>query len=142
MNQELLKQNLNEIKRLTDSCLNALGRTKDQITTTAKLKPSSKSKSPEIDFELPIRPFIKQNAKKMSGPKKFTLLVAYLAKGDINKQVLLSEIAKEWNRMTAKHLLGLKFNRYFTSEAKDHDWVETKKKGFYNLRSSWKAIFT
>lgn len=140
MDQEKLKQNLNEIKRLAEVCLDSLGNTRDQKTTTAKVKKSSKSKSPEIDFGFPIRPFMKQNAKNMSGPKKFTLLVAYLAKGDNNKQVLLSEITQEWNRMTAGHLLGLKFNRYFSAAAKDQDWVETKKKGFYNLRPSWKAI--
>ena len=77
----------------------------------------------------------------MSGAKKFTLILSWLAKGDLKKEILHSEIENQWGRMTAKSLLGQKYNRFFPAEAKDSDWVDSKKKGIYSLRPSWKKIF-
>lgn len=90
---------------------------------------------------MPIRPFVKRYGARLNGQQKFTLLVAFLAGGDINKKVPLEEIEKEWNRMTGKGLLGMKFNRFYTGRAKENDWVNTEKTGLYHLRPSWKAIF-
>jgi hypothetical protein len=95
----------------------------------------------EIDFDIPLRPFVKKYIKGMSGPKKFTLLVSWFAKGDLKKEIALSEIRRNWNKMRAKTLLNMKFNLFYTSQAKENDWVESKRKGFYNLRPSWKEIF-
>ena len=77
----------------------------------------------------------------MNGAKKFTLLIAYLTKGDSSKTVPLSEIESHWNRMKSKRLLGMKFNRLYTSQARENDWVSAEKTGTYRLRPSWKAIF-
>jgi len=77
----------------------------------------------------------------MSGPKKFTLLLAYLAKGDLKKVIALEEIQKQWNKMTAKSLLGMEFNRFYPASAKENDWVNSEKNGSYNLRPAWTAIF-
>lgn len=76
----------------------------------------------------------------MSGPKKFTLLVARFVKGDLKKEIALSEIRRNWNKMSAKTLLNMKFNLFYPSQAKENDWVESKRKGFYNLRPDWKEI--
>ena len=43
--------------------------------------------------------------------------------------------------MTSKGLLGMKFNRLYTSQARENDWASTEKTGAYRLRPSWKAIF-
>ena len=43
--------------------------------------------------------------------------------------------------MTAKGLLGMKFNRFYSAAAKNSDWVNTQKNGLYHLRPSWKDIF-
>jgi hypothetical protein len=102
-----------------------------------KEKPAPKP----LDFSLPIRAFIKRHARHLSGPKKFTLLVAYLAKGDLKKTISLVEIKKHWSRMTAKSLLAVEFNSFYSSPAKDNDWVNTEKTGLYYLRPSWRAIF-
>ncbi|MFH1066528.1 MAG: hypothetical protein V1746_01300 [bacterium] len=117
---------------------------KDGSKTASLKKPfyaKEKSSPPTLDFSMPIRAFVKRHGIDMSGSKKFTLLVAYLAKGDLKKTVPLVEIHKQWNKMTAKGLLGMEFNRFHSSPAKENDWVNTEKSGSYNLRPSWKAIF-
>ena len=88
-----------------------------------------------------MRPFVKKYSGGMSGPEKFTLLLAYLTKGDATKTVALSDIENQWSRMTGKGLLGMKFNRFYPSQARDNDWASTEKAGAYRLRPSWKAIF-
>lgn len=109
------------------------------ISTTHHAKQKS---SESLDFSMGIRGFVKRHAKGMSGPKKFTLLLAYLAKGDLDKTILFVEIKKHWNNLTAKSLLGMEYNSFFASSAKESDWVKTEKNGSYNLRPSWKAIFS
>jgi|ERR1700733_2849983 len=94
-----------------------------------------------IDFSMPIRAFVKKYGTNMSGPKKFTLMVAYLTKGDATKRITLAEIERYWNKMTAKGLLGMKFNRFYASQAKENDWANTEKTGAYHLRPAWKEIF-
>jgi hypothetical protein len=81
---------------------------------------------------------MKSCSKNLSGSKKFVLLVAWLAKGDSKKQIALSEIKKQWSKMTA--ILEMDFNLFFTGDAKDRDWVETKSKGLYNLRPAWSDV--
>lgn len=94
-----------------------------------------------IDFTSGERAFIKRHGGGMNGQQKFALLLAYLAKGDSTKHVSLEEVKKHWNKMTAKGLLGMKFNIFYSTKAKEHDWVKTEKNGLYHLRPSWKDIF-
>jgi|SRR6266853_1142381 len=96
---------------------------------------------PHLDFEKPMRAFVKAHANNLSGTKKFVLLVARLAQGDLKKEVPLEEVQKQWKRMTSKSLLGLDFNTFYSTDAREKDWVDSKKKGSYNLRPSWKDIF-
>jgi hypothetical protein len=103
--------------------------------------PKDKSPAKELDFSMPIRAFVKKQGAGMSGPKKFALLLAYLAKGDLKKTIPSVEIKKHWNKMTAKSLLGMEFNTFYSASAKENDWVNAEKNGSYNLRPSWKAIF-
>ena len=90
---------------------------------------------------MPVEPFIKEHVKGMSGPKKFVLLLSWLVKGALKTEVSLSDIQVQWNKMTRKSLLGMEFNRFFPAQARENNWVESKKKGSYNLRPSWKDIF-
>ena len=92
-----------------------------------------------LDFSMPIRPFMKAYSNGMSGPQKFALLVAYLAKSDEQKTIALADIEKEWDRMT--ELLGGKFNRAYSGRARNDDLVAAEKAGFYRLRPNWQAIF-
>ncbi len=144
MNPKNLAAKLENIKMLADECLAAL----NLLEGTSSLKKAHRALLKENrlnlkpDFTMPIRPFIKKYAKGMSGPKKFTLILAYMAKGDKSIQVPLEGIKNAWDKMTSSSLLGMKFNRFYSGQAKDNDWVESKKSGSYNLRPLWMDIFT
>lgn len=94
-----------------------------------------------INFNLNQNAFVNKYANGKSGKEKFTLLVAFLAKGDETADVALKDIERLWNRMTAKTLLGVKFNRLYTSEAKTKGWVDSPKTGFYRLAAGWYEIY-
>jgi hypothetical protein len=96
----------------------------------------------ELDFSVPLRAFIRKHSDGMSGAKKFTLVLAYLTKGDLEKEILLTDIEKHWNRMTSKTLLAMKFNRFYSAHARENDWTDIAKQGAYHLRPSWKSIFS
>jgi len=143
MNKTELISSIQQIKDLAEKCLESLGESSASSQQTPK-KPNDPVLTPKplsIDFDIPMRPFIKKYAKGMSGAKKFTLLLSRLVNGDLKRELALSEIEKYWNKMKSKNLLSMDFNRYFSAEAKNNDWVDSKKKGFYNLRPSWKGIF-
>jgi hypothetical protein len=86
----------------------------------ANLVEGERPRSKDIDFSMPIRAFVKKHALGMSGPKKFTLLIAYLSKGDSRERVALVDVKKQWNKMSAKSLLAMKFNGFYTSQARAH----------------------
>lgn len=104
-----------------------------------KIEITKGKKSNEVDFSPNIRAFVKRYVADKSGPKKFTLLIAYLAKGEIDNEVELSEIRGHWNKMSAKSLLG-KFNRFYANEAKTQGWVDSKKHGAYCLTKEWRNV--
>lgn len=105
-----------------------------------KVLGAARQSSGALDFTMPLRAFVKKYSNGMNGAKKFALLLAYLSGGDASKTVNLADIETQWNRMTAKGLLGMKFNRLYSSEARDNDWAATEKSGVYRLRPSWKTI--
>lgn len=90
----------------------------------------------DIDFSLNERAFIKRYASKKSGPEKFTILLAHLVRGNVDKEIEISEITKHWSKMSAKNLLG-KFNRFYSNDAKTKGWVDSKKRGSYKLTKEW-----
>lgn len=138
--KELIKKIL-EIKRLADECLTRLSSTESEAKKhRGKIKTRVESNPTRLDFNMPLRPFIKKYAKRMSGPKKFTLLLARLTQGDLKTELPLGQIENNWNKMTSAQLLGMKFNRFYPGQAKDNDWVESKRNGFYNLRPGWEGI--
>ncbi|MFA6270044.1 MAG: hypothetical protein WC657_02430 [Candidatus Paceibacterota bacterium] len=93
----------------------------------------------QITFSINERAFVKRYASDKSGPKKFTLMVAYLAKGEVSKSVQLSEIKKHWDKMKTKALLG-SFNMFYPNDAKTRGWIDSKEYGSYNLTNEWKEI--
>lgn len=90
-----------------------------------------------LDFSLPLRPFIKRYAVGASGPMKFAILVAHMAKGDLKNEVAFSEIERQWNKM--KQLMGGSFNGAHATRAKDHGWVDSPKHGVYKLLAGWRG---
>lgn len=140
MNHAQLTEKLTRIKLLADECLRDLAVSQRQHRiTTAPAKAIAVRSPLNLDFTEPVRPFIKKHASGLSGPKKFTLLLARLVEGDLRKEISLLEVEKAWNGMTAL-MDGMKFNRFYSQQAKDNGWVDTKKKGVYVLRSTWKEI--
>lgn len=139
MNREKLISSLQQIKAVAEECLEHFGDLAKPKRLSKKPPTRSGPASPvSIDFDKPLRPFIKQYAGGLSGPKKFVLLLSRLVKGDLRKEVAIEEIQKHWNKMKAKSLLGLDFNHFYPARAGENDWVETKKKGFCNLRPNWR----
>jgi hypothetical protein len=136
---ELIDQ-LKKAQKILLSCIGEL-KNKDEF-----FKPSSKKTeggiTSEIKFNLTERNFVKTYVKGMSGSKKFTLLLAYLAKGKINSDTELGIISTKWDKMKSKDLLGVPFNRKYPTEAKTAGWVDSVKKGTYRLCSSWMEIFS
>ncbi len=143
MNKKELEQKLRKIEILVQECLADLSvEVADVKKKTARIAVKAATSvidGNKIDFSVPVRPFVKKYAKDMSGPKKFTLIVAHMSNGNLEKKVDLTEVEKAWNSMTA--ILGMKFNRFYTQTAKDNDWVISEKKGTYSLRPSWMEIF-
>ena len=94
--------------------------------------------SADMNFDLPLRPFIKKYSHSMSGPKRLTLLVAWLAKGKSEVQVGRIEVSKAWNKM--KTLMGGPFNSAYETRARDNGWLDSPKPGVYTLMSSWREV--
>ena len=91
----------------------------------------------KFDFSVNIRAYAKKHLSELSGPKKFTLLLAYLTKGEIGKDVPIEEIIRTWNKMKAKNMLG-KYNASYSDKAKVRGLVNSTKHGQYHLLKNWK----
>jgi hypothetical protein len=137
MDTNMLISKLEQLRNLVDECLNALQHKDSPQTHEAAPVIMRSLSSADVDFTTPARPFMKPFVE-LSGAKKFALLLAWMAKGDLDKQVPLSEVESLWSSMSG--MLNVKFNRKFTSDAKDSDWVESRRTGFYNLRPNWKQV--
>jgi hypothetical protein len=137
MDKPALLEKLHEIEKCAKECIVLI----EKKTESHQNKWKESQLSDNMDFSMPIRAFIKKYSKRLSGPKKFTLLVAYLSQGDLEKEVKLTDVVENWDKMRSKNLLGMQFNRFYAITAKDNDWVKTKKHGIYSLRPSWKGIF-
>ena len=131
-----LTKRLDQIKTLTDECIAMLA-----SLGPASSVSSSRVVAKSVDLTIQVKAVVKRHAKSMSGPEKFTLLLAWLAKGNLKTEVQLDSIMSVWNKMSAKNLLGGKFNHFYPNQAKTIDWVESKKTGKYNLRPGWQEIF-
>lgn len=104
-----------------------------------RTRPSLQGATPtKLDFDANERNFVRTHGVRLSGSKKFVLLTAYVAKGAPGKEVQLKNIEGMWNRMTG--ILGGEFNRKYSNDAKERGWVDTKKKGAYILRPTWREI--
>jgi hypothetical protein len=91
------------------------------------------------DYSLNPKAYTKRYGTGMTGARTFTLLIAYLAKGEVGKEVAFAEIEKLWNSMTS--VIGNSFNRKYPNTAKTEGWVNSTSRGAYTLTSEWQAIF-
>ena len=138
MENKKLTENLQQMKQLIEECLSEVGEKHSiKLKQSKVVRPSSVRGNLKLDFSMSPRAFIKRYAKGMGGPKKFTLLLAYLTKCDANKIIKLEEIKKYWS----KGLFGGKINSFYSTQAKSNDWIDSRKKEEYSLRPSWRDIF-
>lgn len=87
-------------------------------------------------FDLNPLAFMKRYGAGLSGPEKFTLLLARLTAGDTSKDIAIAELRKQWNKM--KSVMEGRFNPAYANRAKANGWVDTQKQGIYVLCASWK----
>jgi hypothetical protein len=135
MAKEDLIATLRQIKALVDDAI-----TKHVGHGREPKKPSEQRvaksvKIAEPSFNMNLLAFMKQNAQGLSGPNKFTLLLAGVVKGSVSQEVSSSELKRQWNKM--KVIIG-KFNGAHANRAKANGWVDTPKHGIYTLSHSWK----
>lgn len=130
----MTNENLTEIiKRIEKLERVVFGNGKSKVKSTPKISAHN------IDFSINERAFVKRYAIDKSGPKKITLLLAYLVKGDVDKNFDLSDIKNHWNKMSAKNMLG-KFNMFYPNDAKNRGWIDSKEYGKYNLTNEWNNV--
>ncbi len=124
---------------ILESRVTQLESKKDKNNST-KTPPNSHSKTSKqlLDFSMNIRAFMKSYHKK-SRTKKFVLLVAFLAKGKLENHIKVSDITKQWGKMSGKKMLG-QFNNFYSNEAKTKGWVDSPKYGTYCLTKNWKEV--
>lgn len=135
-----LLEKLRHIKALAEQCIEELASVSDSRSPSKKH--SSGGTLPvarELNFDAHERAFAKANLGELTGPGKFVLILAYLAKGDTSKEVPVRDVESMWNRMTS--LLDGEFNAKYPSVAKERGWVNTKKAGVYVLTTAWQGIF-
>src|SRR6266511_117016 len=112
-----LVERIKQARDLLDEALALAKKAKHKSSSSdAPLDMKAKVHSGAIDLSMPIRAFVKKYGGDMNGARKVILLVASLTRGDSTKRLTLAEIEKHWNKMTAKGLLGTKFNRLYTSQ--------------------------
>ena len=99
---------------------------------------NSRNHPTAISFSMNVLAFMKKYGARLSGDKKFALLLAYLTKGESSKQVSFAEMKSHWNRMTS--VMGGKLNPAYANRAKANGWIDTPVHGSYNLASDWKRI--
>jgi len=129
---------LRQAQTLIQRCVDGLAKTGPSPAAAREKRRPSVERPALPDFEKGFRSFAKTYGKGLSGPRKFVVVVAWLGKGSADKQVRLADAESKWRKTTA--LLG-SFNRKFTVVARENDWVETKRTGYYNLRPSWQEAF-
>lgn len=143
-NADALIEQIEKARDALDAALKILkkaGGNPPKAKAPAQSSGAARRGAPTLDFTMPLRAFVKKHSDGLNGAEKFTLLLAYLTKADTSKTAPLADIETQWNKMTGKGLLGMKFNRLYTSQARENDWASAEKTGSYRLRPSWKAIF-
>lgn len=126
---------LRQIQRLVNDALREVSAA--QSSKKVAPHPKTAPSGGQLSFSMNILAFMKKYARGRSGPQKFTLLVAYLVKGDIEASVSWQAIDGQWNRMTT--LLGPS-NPVHGNRAKANGWVEPVKTGTWKLTDSWKEV--
>lgn len=136
-----LIQMLEQIETLADKCIRQVSHApqKQREVKQSRKKSQNTPSVRQMNFNLNSRAFVKKYATSLSGPKKFVLILAYLSKGQVSKEISLANIKKMWGSMSG--LIGMEFNIFYAGRAKDNGWVDPVKRGVYKLTESGKEMF-
>jgi len=126
---------LRQIKALVDEAIGEHVRPGRKTKKPSEHGAAKSVKVAEPSFNMNLLAFMKQNARGLPGPNKFTLLLAGVVKGSVLQEVSSSELKRQWNKM--KVIVG-KYNGAHANRAKANGWVDTPKHGIYALSHSWK----
>lgn len=129
-------EKLQKIQKLVEECMEELSKPglkiklkKQKVSTLTKTAPN---------FSLNERAFMKKYGKNLSGPKKFVILTAYIAKGNTKKIVKSEEITKKWNKLLS--FMGGKSQKNYSTRAKENGWINSPEYGNYVLTEEWIEI--
>ena len=141
MNKTELEKQLRLIRDAAEKCFQTLdGSTSEDKDEAVFVKDEARlAVDPDIDFSMQARAFFKKHAKDMSGPKIFTLMVAYFVNRKSIEAASLTDIQGEWSKM--KSIIKPKFSPTFALRARENDWIVSPKNSLYSLRPNWKEIF-
>lgn len=127
---------LQKIQELLSECIAELSKS-EQIKPSNKIEASNLIRK-DLDFSLNIRAFMKKYGKDLSGPKKFTLLIAYIAEGDDKKIVKSEELSKELKSL--KSFFNGKTKKNYSTRAKENGWINSPNRGGYVITKNWLDI--
>src|SRR3989339_6979 len=130
MSNQDIKQIISRIEKL-EKVVFGNKPTKNQVV--------NKEVKQELNFNLNPRAFVTRFVADKSGPKKFVLVIAYLAKGKQANNIKVVQIKEMWEKMKAKTLLG-KYNDFYPNSALTRGWVNSIKYGSYCLTNEWKDV--
>lgn len=92
------------LEQIRDIAEHALKGRSIVFESQSKAKPSqratadaSHARSGTLSFSLNLRAFMKKYGKGLSGPQKFALLAAHVAKGKSGHSISSDQLASEWN---------------------------------------------
>ena len=142
MNNKEIQNKLRQIVSLAEACLAELGVAKPKGQRKVARVASKKviTQIGKLDFKLNSRAFFKKYGKSLSGPKRFVLVVAYLAKGNKQSNITSDGVKNCWNKH--QKLLGGKLTTgVYGTRAKEDGWLDAAKNGSYHLTDSWETIF-
>lgn len=142
MNNKEIQNKLRQIVSLAEACLAELGvaKPKDQGRVARAASKKIAIQIGKLNFKLNSRAFFKKYGKGLSGPKRFVLVVAYLAKGNKQSDITSDEVKNCWNKH--QKLLGGKLTTgVYGTRAKEDGWLDAAKNGSYHLTDSWETIF-
>src|SRR5260221_9885139 len=107
---------LRHIQTIVNEALREVPSNRDSGNAKQPAASRSQVSTTQVSFDMNILAFMNKYAKDLSGPKKFALLVAHLARGDIAAQIPYQDIRGQWNKMTT--VLGGDFNPAHGNRAK------------------------
>jgi hypothetical protein len=111
---------------------------KDLGTSSGKARQRVVQKAIELQFTVPVRPFMKKYGTGMSGSKRLVLLAAHMAGGNVGTSVEIGEVQRLWGKMSV--LMGGAYNPAHVSRARDNGWIDSPKFGTLALLNDWKQI--